>query len=252
MQILSSLSRFDARNTVPELQNEFCALWNEIVQRARDIYPDYYIYVLRWIRHLYVPLHLGTDAAPTTFHASTHSRNPILNQQSLYPLCNIATHHPNTTVPFSTQSILGSTAPQEADVISGSLSSPDFAHPTQGLPPPSSSTDPDPVLVPPQVTSVTVSFSPQSSLSIANPSTKIGRIDEPTPDIPINEIGETSQTPATTFLTGTFPQHLDPVPVIVTTPSIVAYPPSVSVGQQGEFSDTPEPIASDLTLFFIL
>jgi hypothetical protein len=85
-------------------------------------------------------------------------------------------------------------------------------------------------------------------LSIANPSTKICHIDEPTPDIPINEIGETSQTPATIVLTGTFPQDPDPVPVTVT-PSIVAYPPSVSVGQQGESSDTPESIASDLTLF---
>jgi hypothetical protein len=64
-------------------------------------------------------------------------------------------------------------------------------------------------------------------LSTANLTTKIGRNDEPTPD-----------PPTTSFLTGTFPQHSDPVLVTVT-PSTVAHPPSVSVEQQGEFSKTP-------------
>ena len=34
--ILSSLSKFDIRNTLPGLQHDFCTLWNEIAQEARN------------------------------------------------------------------------------------------------------------------------------------------------------------------------------------------------------------------------
>lgn len=66
--------------------------------------------------------------------------------------------------------------------------------------------------------------------------------------MPINEVRETSQTPIMTLLTDTFPQH-DPelVPIIVN-PPIVVHLPSISVEQQGEFSNPPQPIPSDLTL----
>jgi len=92
-------------------------------------------------------------------------------------------------------------------------------------------------------------LSSQSSLSTANLTTKIGRNDEPTPDIRVKV--QSSQTPAATLLTGTFhhPQ-VDPVPVTVT-PSIIIHPSSVSV-ERSEFSDTLQPIASDLTFFHFL
>jgi len=273
MDILSPLSKFDIRDSDerPELQNEFCALWNQIVQKARDEDPDYCLYLLRWIRQLYIALHQGTDAAPTAFDASTKDKNNILSRPSSYPLCNIDGHHPHSAVPRPTQPIPGSSAaPQQAEeahIISELL-----ALPGQESSSPSSKSNP--VHGPPQATvpsihefmqtfgpdlnrlvsnlSMLVSLlSDQSSLSSANLTTKFGRNDEPTPDIGIKV--QSSQTPTATLLTGTFHQHpqVDPVPVTVT-PSIIAHPPSVSVEQQGEFSDTPQPIASDLTFFHFL
>jgi hypothetical protein len=41
-------------------------------------------------------LHLGTDAAPTAFAASTPGYKVILSQPSSYPLCDIAGHRPST------------------------------------------------------------------------------------------------------------------------------------------------------------
>ena len=257
LDILSSLSNFDLRNAHHGLQNEFCALWNEtiVVAKSRQ-YP--YAEVLRAIRQVYVALHQGTDAT-------------LLDQPSSYLLCDIDGHHPHSAVPRPTQPIPGSSAaPQQAEeahVISELR-----ALPGQESSSPSSKSNP--VHGPPQAMvssihefmqtfgpdlnrlvsslSMLVSLlSDQSSLSTANLTTKIGRNDEPTPDIRIKV--QSSQTPTATLLTGTFHQHhqVDTVPVTVT-PSIIAHPPSVSVEQQGELSDTPQPIASDLTFFHFL
>ena len=87
-EILSSLPKFDIHNTLPELQHDFCTVWNEIVQDARNQGP-YSIptQILREIRHLYVALHQGTDDGPTAFSASTGSSDHILTQ-----LCNVPSH----------------------------------------------------------------------------------------------------------------------------------------------------------------
>jgi hypothetical protein len=72
MMRLLSRSEFDILvcNTLPGLQNEFCALWNNIVQEAHRNDRDsdsYCVKVLRWIRQLYIALHQGTSSAPTEF-----------------------------------------------------------------------------------------------------------------------------------------------------------------------------------------
>ena len=207
LYLLPPLSKFDIHDT---LQNEFCAIWNEIVQKARDRFwllrPGPSVYLLRRIRHLYVALHQGTDAAPTPFDASTTDKDLILERPSSYPFCDIAADHSTPN---------GSTAP-----------------PAQG--PPSPSFESNHVHIPPQATvpsihelmqtfapdlnrlvsvsnfSMLVSlFSPQSSSSTVNLIAKIRRNNELTPDVPINEIGETSQTRRTTLLTSTlFPSPL--------------------------------------------
>jgi hypothetical protein len=101
---LSRLSKFDIRNARPGLQNDFCALWNEIVLYARAANRGLGIFrlsnrvsllLLRDIRHHYINLHQGTQAAPIAFGATTVSSNPVLSDIRSYPLCNIATHHPN-------------------------------------------------------------------------------------------------------------------------------------------------------------
>ena len=95
-RILPSVSRFDIPRTLPKLQHDFCALWNDVVQEAwksgSDSIP---IYILRYTRHLYIALHQGTDASPTLFSSSTADHDDILFHDSSYPLCNIAGHHPD-------------------------------------------------------------------------------------------------------------------------------------------------------------
>jgi hypothetical protein len=66
--VLDAFTKFDIHNTHSGLQHDFCTLWNEIVQEAKK--QGYYstpVYILLSIRHHYVALHQGTDAAPTVF-----------------------------------------------------------------------------------------------------------------------------------------------------------------------------------------
>jgi len=96
--ILSSLTDFDICNTLPELQRDFCSLWNELVQKAWKDGPDSTaLKILREIRHAYIGLHQGTEAAPTAFSAHTNHFNPVLAQLSSYRSCNIPNHRPDWT-----------------------------------------------------------------------------------------------------------------------------------------------------------
>ena len=95
--VLESLSRFDIHNTAAELRHEFCALWNEIVQEARnDGSGSTSTQILAGIRHLFVTLHRGTDAAPNPFSDCVDDLDPILRLPSSYPACNIPAHHPDS------------------------------------------------------------------------------------------------------------------------------------------------------------
>ena len=85
--------KVDILNTLPRLQHDFCTLWNELVQEARrHTIP---VYILREIRHLYIALHQGTDASPTLFSNFTNI-DITLFVPSSYPLCNIASHRPDS------------------------------------------------------------------------------------------------------------------------------------------------------------
>jgi hypothetical protein len=134
---VGALTQFDIRRTLPGLQHDFCKLWNEIVQEAKnqDIIS---IYILRWIPHLYTALHPGTDL--------------ILDQPLSYPLCTIAGHRPDSTadvpVPSPTQpgdspgastdhSTSGGshgTVPRQAEVniVTGPPPQPDSTTPSEG------------------------------------------------------------------------------------------------------------------------
>ena len=92
-EVLMKFSKFDICNTLPKLQHNFCTLWNEIVQEAKNQGPyTTPVHILRWIRHLYIALHQDTDATPTVFSPFTNYFDP-----SSYPLCEIASHHPDST-----------------------------------------------------------------------------------------------------------------------------------------------------------
>ena len=96
--ILSSLSKFDILNVLPELQRDFCDLWNEVVQQARSNEGDDnpFIDILVQIRHLYDILH-GTDIPLRHFGYSTIGHDDLFHQPPPYPflipLC-MPDHHP--------------------------------------------------------------------------------------------------------------------------------------------------------------
>jgi Family of unknown function (DUF6535) len=83
----ATIPKFDIQNTLPVLQHDFCALWNEI--------SDWWWlaqFILRRVRHSYIALHQGTDCAPTAFDASTADHDIVLSYRSSYPLCTIPAH----------------------------------------------------------------------------------------------------------------------------------------------------------------
>jgi hypothetical protein len=92
--VLSSLSKFDIRPTLPRLQHDFCSLWNELVQEARNSdKPEYSrsIRVLRVVCIIYYNLH---PDAPSAFAEPTkYYYDSVLRQPSSFPLCGISEHH---------------------------------------------------------------------------------------------------------------------------------------------------------------
>ena len=120
---LEALSKLDIRNAHPRLQHEFCTLWNDIVQEARNQGPSITLPVdiLRSISHLYIALHQGTDAAPTAFSVSTDN---ILLDPSSYPFCNLASHRPDSIaqipVPNSCEALLPAPLGNSPDDLSPS------------------------------------------------------------------------------------------------------------------------------------
>ena len=105
---LALLTEFDICETLPELQHEFCLLWNKILRDAhRDGVDSTAIQILREIRRAYIELHQGTDAAPTAFSARTFYYNPILEKPLSYRFCTITEHRQalagtNTSTSIST------------------------------------------------------------------------------------------------------------------------------------------------------
>ena len=82
-----AFSSIDIRNTLPRLQRDFCALWNELIYEAQKGDPRTPILLLKNLRHFYIALHQGTDASPTAFSASTTDHEHILDLPSSYPSC---------------------------------------------------------------------------------------------------------------------------------------------------------------------
>jgi hypothetical protein len=96
--IPDAASKFNAQDTLPELQHDFCALWNEIVHKVQgsdDVQMAFC--TLRQIRNVYLALHQDTDSAPIRFSTSTDDRDPILWVPSSYPVCNVPGHCSDST-----------------------------------------------------------------------------------------------------------------------------------------------------------
>ncbi|KAI0279535.1 hypothetical protein BGY98DRAFT_933190 [Russula aff. rugulosa BPL654] len=87
LSVLPSVSKFDIHDTLPELQHDFCALWNDVVQRQTGhAESNSFKEILYDIWGLYVALH-GTTAS---------KYNPMRPPAS-YPLCEDDSHSNLTT-----------------------------------------------------------------------------------------------------------------------------------------------------------
>ena len=90
---LESVTKFDVRQTVPELQLTFCLLWNEVVCLALNTEDRntrlVWFLILRRIRDIHIDLHQGDDASPVPFSASESD----LEFPSPYRSCKVHDHY---------------------------------------------------------------------------------------------------------------------------------------------------------------
>jgi hypothetical protein len=96
---LAIASNLNVKNTSPELQHDFCALWNQVVrevQHGDDRVAAFRI--LRRIRHVFLSLHQDTDSAPTRFSVSTDDNDDVLKDPTSYPVCKVSSHHSDSTL----------------------------------------------------------------------------------------------------------------------------------------------------------
>jgi hypothetical protein len=108
--VLYGLSKFDALNTAPELRDEFCTLWNEIVLKARNEDQKMAFQILRNIRDVYLTLHQNT---PTHFTSIMGDWDNALKDPFSYPECD-PTSHNDGSVPTPLATVVLATASPDA------------------------------------------------------------------------------------------------------------------------------------------
>ena len=114
---LDSASKFDVQDTSPELQHEFCALWNQIVRKQLNELDSDVSFrtrvILEYIRGVYTALHQGTDSALT---------NDLGDFAIVSTECNVPSHILDETTPTT----FPRTVQQHDDTLAiASLTSPD-------------------------------------------------------------------------------------------------------------------------------
>ena len=100
---LKLVCRFDIQSTFPELQHQFCSLWNQLLDAAQNNTHDQArllsTKILKSIRRLYITLHEKTGSSPTAFSSSTDDGDRVLNDAMSYPWCSVDEHRHPTLVP---------------------------------------------------------------------------------------------------------------------------------------------------------
>jgi hypothetical protein len=94
---LETVCNLDIGGTLPELQHQFCGLWNKLVHTARTDERPHHVSAakttLKNIRQLYIALHGRCGTPPTAFYTTTDDR--VLDDPRLYPMCAIDGHRPS-------------------------------------------------------------------------------------------------------------------------------------------------------------
>ena len=103
---LEIVCQLDIQHTLPELQHEFCGLWNQLVAvaQAQSVHPPHHsaflaTTTLKNIRKLYIALHKCSGTTPTAFYTTTDDQDPFWDNPKSYPVCTIEDHLPSEPIP---------------------------------------------------------------------------------------------------------------------------------------------------------
>jgi len=102
--ILRPISRFNVHDTLPDLQRDFCILWNEIVRRVQDMQESGslsdLVFILQEIQPVYDAIHSTARAVATT-PTSTAANNDYLHLGFSYSSCADPQSHLSPTAAYS-------------------------------------------------------------------------------------------------------------------------------------------------------
>jgi hypothetical protein len=119
-KIFETASRLNVQDTLPELQHDFCALWNEVVLLVTSAEDERVQTISRFIlinsRRIYIALHQATDSVPTAFSGSTDDFDLILYTPSSYPLCNVPCHRHRSGLTPQTHEVTADSPAASSDV----------------------------------------------------------------------------------------------------------------------------------------
>ena len=110
--ILRSISGFNVKETLPELQHDFCTLWDEIVEKSKE--SGDYIFILDEICHIYDALHPTAPTAVAALPSSTTANNDSLllgSSYALYAQSHHIHHPPNPSRQVATVATSSSSSP---------------------------------------------------------------------------------------------------------------------------------------------
>jgi hypothetical protein len=103
LKTLELICSFDIQSTLPELQHQFCDLWNQLVDVAEKNTDPHLtllcIRTLKSIRRLYISLHEKMRSSPKAFSMTTDDGDRVLDDSKSYPTCTIDRHRPFTKIP---------------------------------------------------------------------------------------------------------------------------------------------------------
>ena len=96
---LEAVCKLNIKGTLPDLQHDFCGLWNQLINTAQTDRHPHRVFIskkiLKNIRKLYTSLHKNSGSPSTAFYTTTDDRDSILDNPMLYPRCMIDGHHPS-------------------------------------------------------------------------------------------------------------------------------------------------------------
>lgn len=103
---LHEVRKLNVRNAAPNVQNEFCDLWNHLVNAAQltdqvPVVRSNVMLILSSVHPIHVALHQSIEPQPSTSLPDTNDLDPVLQNPASYSRCTVS-HHPVTSANPST------------------------------------------------------------------------------------------------------------------------------------------------------